>query len=135
MVIYIDDTLLINRDSDRFIQQSGLAQSVFENAGFVINREKSTFTPCKQIEFLGFTIDPEKFTIELTVKKTANALRLLQGLLRNKNKLMPIKTVARVIGTLVSIFPACPNGQLRYRELERAKIKALKATGSWKGKM
>ena len=37
MVIYIDDTLLINMDPDRLVQQSGLAQSVFKNAGFVIN--------------------------------------------------------------------------------------------------
>ena len=46
------------------------------------------------------------------VDKTANALSLVQELLRNKNNLMAIKTIARVIGTLVSIFPACPDGQL-----------------------
>ena len=135
MVIYIDDTLLINREPEKLRQQGALAMLVFENAGFVVNREKSIFTPCKRIKFLGFNIDSEKFTIELTANKTANALNLMQGLLHKKNKLIPIKIVARVIGTLVSVFPACPDGQLRYRELERAKIKALKETGSWKGKM
>ena len=112
MVIYIDDTLLINREPEKLRQQGALAKLVFENAGFVVNREKSIFTPCKRIKFLGFNIDSEKFTIELTADKTANALNLAQGLLHKKNKFIPIKIVARVIGTLVSVFPACPDGQL-----------------------
>ena len=106
MVIYIDDTLLINKNAEQLSCQGCLAKTVFLKAGFVVNKEKSVLTPCTRIEFLDFNIDSVLFTIELTVKKTAKALKLVQGLLTKKNRLIPIKTVACVIGTLVAVFPA-----------------------------
>ena len=40
-----------------------------EQAGFILNYEKSTTVPSKRIEFLGFTIDTEKFTVSITERK------------------------------------------------------------------
>ena len=43
-----------------------------------------------------------------------------------KQPVMTVRTLAKIIGTLVACFPAVEYGQLFYRELEFIKIEALK---------
>ena len=130
MIIYIDDTLLIDKCPTTLGNHTQLALQTFQKCGFVINFEKSQLNPSTKAEFLGFWFDTVAFTITLTEAKTEVALKLVRKLLRVKFKCR-IRMVAKVIGTLVALFPCCEDGPLYYRSLERDKIKALRVTGSW----
>ena len=134
MVIYINDTLLIHRCEHILSTHTDIALNTFWNCGFMISFEKSQLIPSTQAEFLGFMFDTVKFTITLTKEKTMSALKLVKQLLKVRFK-CKIKLVAKVIGTLVAIFPCCEDGPLSYRSLERDKIRALHQTGLWKGMM
>ena len=134
MIIYIDDMLLIHQCPTTLAKHADIALATFQNCGFVINFEKSQLTPSTQAEFLGFWFDTVEFTITLTQQKTVAALKLVKQLLRVKFK-CKIRLVAKVIGTLVAIFPCCEDGPLYYRSLECDKMKALHETGSWNGSM
>ena len=82
----------------------------------MINFEKSQLTPSTRAEFLGFEFDMVRFTITLTAGKTAS-LKLVKDLPKARGK-CKIRSVAKVIGTLVVIFPCCEDGPLYYRSLE-----------------
>ena len=130
MIIYIDDTLLIDKCPTTLGNHTQLALQTCQKCGFVINFEKSQLHLSTKAEFLGFWFDTVAFTITLTEAKTEVALKLVRKLLRVKFKCR-IRLVAKVIGTLVAVFPCCEDGPLYYRSLERDKMKAIRVTGSW----
>ncbi len=69
------------------------------------------------------SILPECWYIYLKRKSKLIATECKQLSLQKTSK---IRDVARVIGLLVASFSAVEYGKLHYRELEQAKIKALK---------
>lgn len=86
--------------------------------------KKSQFEPNKSITFLGNKINSERMIVELTEEKKEMIYEECFSL-RNKNY-AKIRTVARVIGLIISSFSATELGQLHYRLLESEKIKYLK---------
>ena len=134
MIIYIDDTLLIYHCAATLSRYKQFALDTFQKWGFVINFEKSQLTPSTRAEFLGFEFDTVRFTITLTAGKTASALKLVKELLKAWGK-CKIRSVAKVIGTLDTIFPYCEDSPLYYRSLEWDKIRTLHDKGSWNGKI
>ena len=46
------------------------------------------------------------------------------------SKKMSVQFLGKVIDKLVSVFPACPEGPLHYRNLQRLKIKTLHSNGN-----
>ena len=77
----------------------------------------------RTVEFLGHILDSEH--IELPEKKRRIVLQECKKHYNNeKGKLVKIRTVARVIGLIVSSFSAVDHGLLQYRELEKAKSEA-----------
>ena len=65
-------------------------------------------------------------TANLTPNKRAHLKQIILDLLRIKNPSM--KFIAKVIGTLISTFPASKLGPLYYRNLEKDKVNALNRT-------
>ena len=130
IVIYIDDTLLISLSEEKLRQDRDLTLKVLQNCGFTINWLKSSLHPSTEIEFLGFMLDSVKMRITLTEDKRGKILALVKDVFKRKGK-MSIRHLAKIIGNLISTFPACEDGQLHYRDLEREKIKALLKHKSW----
>ena len=97
---------------------------LFESLGFVIHKDKSVFEPCQRIKYLGFWLDSIKMTITLTEEKIDKVKKACSRL--KDTRKITIRTLAQVIGKLVSCFPAVQYGRLFYRDLERLKTKALK---------
>jgi hypothetical protein len=71
--------------------------------------------------------------LEVPVSKEDRIRTAVKSLIRDilKHKKVSIRRVARVIGLLVSIFPAVRFGKLHYRVLEREKLKALAGSGNF----
>ena len=92
--------------------------------GFLINEEKSSTIPHTKCKYLGFKLNSEDMTVELTAKnKDSLVLLVKQYLKKSKCK---IRDFAHLIGSLVCA--ACPGvryGKPYTKLLEREKFLAL----------
>ena len=124
---YIDDCLILGDTREECLYNTERLIELLQKLGFVINFEKSVLEPTNRIEFLGHILDSEHMIIELPEKKRRIVLQECKKLYNHeKGKLVKIRTVARVIGLIVSSFSAVDHGLLHYRELEKAKSEALR---------
>ena len=92
--------------------------------GFTIHPEKSVLVPTQETEFLGFVWNSVEVKIKLTDCKSGQIISKIKNLLYEGKQ--TIRDLASVIGSLVATFPVLPYGKLHYRELERCKISSLK---------
>ena len=123
ILIYIDDSLICGQNFRELCKQRNEALKVFEECGFTINKEKSCLTPAKQIDFLGFRLNSQEYTIELLKKKKVAIKNFASKLLHART--VSIRNIAKMIGLCVATFPATCHGQLLYRVMERFKVKML----------
>ena len=124
-VVYIDDSFLQGDSYNSCQDNINDTVSLLLSLGFTIHPIKSVLIPTQELTFLGFIINSRHMTIALTLKRSEGLVQLCKELL-NSN-FVSIRFIARVIGTLVSCFPAVLHGPLHYRSLERDKITALKS--------
>ena len=96
-----------------------------------MNEEKSCLVPSQRMEFLGFVFDSVRFTITVTPAKTKNIHKLVQCMLKKAHLKVSIRALAKVIGKIVSIFPASEEAPLHYRKLERFKVQQVAKFKSW----
>ena len=96
---------------------------MFDRLGFVVHPDKSVFIPTQEITILGFVVNSRKMSVKLTTQKEKNLKRLVNQLFSMKHP--SIRFLAKVIGTIVSVFPAVKYAPLYYRALENNKIRAL----------
>ena len=87
--------------------------------------------PTTCMEFLGFIIDSVEYSIAITGGKRQKLRFIIENILSFPHKKIHIKLLAKIIGIIVSFFPASDLARLHYRKLERFKIKQLRV-GSWK---
>ena len=132
VLTYIDDGFTVAPSFDECYRNICYVMRTFTHFGFLINVKKSQPVPSKQVRSLGFIINSSTMLVTLPSDKIENALSLCrQALVENT---FSIHFLAQVIGTLISLFPACPLGRLHYRTLERLKVAALKRSrGSFSG--
>ena len=90
----------------------------------MLHKIKSAPEPSQQVRSLGFILDSVAMTVSLPQDKIINAIQLCHQVLGASP--LQIQLLAQLIGTLVSLFPACPLGQLHYRTLEHVKLAALR---------
>ena len=121
---YLDDTFL---QGDTFqICENNVKETVklLTNLGFFVHHKKSIKVPCQKMEHLGFILDTVNMTISLTEDKKEKLVTKIDKVLTNTRP--TIRSVASVIGSIISYLPAIQYGQLFYREIEKEKIVALK---------
>ena len=123
IAIYIDDGWVRGNTFDECLHNVMLAVKLFSKLGFLLHKEKSVPVPSQQVSILGFDIDSVSMLITIGDEKTLNAIKLCREALR-KNRIT-IRFLAKIIGTLISLLPACPWGRAHYRSLEIIKLEAL----------
>ena len=84
--------------------------------------KKSVLVPTTSITFLGKNIDSEKVIVTLPVEKVCSIVQEC-----NKRQYVKIRSVARVLGLMVSTFSAVEFAPLYYRNIEK-EISALKSS-------
>ena len=97
--------------------------------GFIINMEKSVFTPAQTIEFLGFSLDTVAMTISLPKQKLSTIQKTAGKLLRQT--MVSARELAQLLGMLIAAHPAILPAPLYYRAVERAKRRALQGRESY----
>lgn len=123
---FIDDSLLGGQSQNECLTTYHATTGLLQSLGFLINSEKSISIPTQVITYLGNNIDSIRMIVYLTEEKVQKICKECRAL-HSVNQ-ASIRTVARVIGLLVSTFAAVEYGKLYYRELEMAKSCALKRT-------
>ncbi len=121
---YIDDFFLKANNTQKCNEAVEAAINLFQKLGFTIHSDKSQFEPTTCIIFLGFVIDSVAMTIKLTDEKKSKLINLIRQVL-DKNT-VTIRTVASLVGKMVSSLPGTLYGPLYYRDTELCKNKALK---------
>jgi len=129
LVIYIDDILLMASTYNKCHKATGIAHELLLRLGFLVNYKKSSLVPNTRIQYLGLIFDSVDFTISISEEKQNKILTMLR-LLSNKGN-CPIRTLAQLIGTLISVRYAVPYGLLYTRQMERAKYLALRNTNNY----
>lgn len=121
---YIDDSFLCGDSVSECTENINATLSQFTKLGFVVHKNKSILIPTKEIVFLGNIINSETMTVSLPQEKKETIANECERLLNKQTAI--IREVARVLGLIVSSFSAVDHARLYYREIEKAKIFALK---------
>ena len=122
-VVYLDDSFLAGITYSDCQENIEATRVLLQSLGFIVHTDKSVLKPTQKLTFLGFIFNSRDMTISLTKERVSVILQLCQNLIDSFR--VTIRELARVIGTLVSAFPAVKFGQLHYRHLESLKIKSL----------
>ena len=101
---YIDDFFTKGNDFDACVSSVEQIITLLMSLGFVIHPEKSQLIPTQRLEFLGFIIDSTTMTVSLTARKKKAFKKLLNQVISITST--TIRLVAKVLGTIVSVFPA-----------------------------
>ena len=133
MTMYLDDTLIMASSREECVTQVHSTLRLFEDLGFVVNREKSVIRPVQTITYLGFVISSTDMQVSLGPKKYLKIITRVQDLMNLKCP--SIRSVSKVIGLLVSTFPAVIPGPMHYRQLEREKARALHQVDNYNAPM
>lgn len=120
---YIDDSLLMNQDKTKCLEQSDIVSNEMTALGFTINEKKSVFVPTQRLEFFGVIIDTVLFMVFLPDDKIKKILHLCKSIITTDS--VSIRVFCSLIGLLVHAFNAVLVGPLHYRALERDKVRNL----------
>ncbi|CAC5371791.1 unnamed protein product [Mytilus coruscus] len=82
IVLYLDDGFGMNNDNNECIKDAEIVKQSLLNAGFLLNEEKSVFTPVQKLEWLGIICGWELFGIHVI-----SLYAFLKGELTNYNNL------------------------------------------------
>ena len=122
-IVFIDDILLMAHSSQGLVEQTQEVIQLLQLLGFRINWEKSVLSPCQMITYLGFVINSKQMMLSLPEEKLQNIVDDCKMAL--SQKLLSVRTLARIIGRMTAATQAIPTAPLHYRALQNAKNKAL----------
>ena len=111
ILIYIDYTFLRAESPERLIHNMKFTKELFQSAGLTINFKKLCLKPVQCMDFLGFTFNTVDYTISVTKEKKDNLLLLVDKILLKPTVKISIRFLAKIIGKIVSIFPACDDAK------------------------
>jgi hypothetical protein len=114
--IYLDDGVAVAQGLDNAKAMSQLVKQDLLNAGFLINDEKSHWTPSKKFAWLGFEVDTHSMQISIAQKKVDKILshtQVLHQLVIN-GKYVEVRSVASWVGMIVSARRACGDSVLLF---------------------
>lgn len=132
-VFYLDDSLLAGSTYKACKENIQKTAGLLQSAGFSVSMEKSSLIPSRTLEFLGFIYNTVDMTCTLPERKVCKLSEQCTKLLHDKSP--TLRSIAKVVGTIISIIPVCKIGKLHYRELERCKIEGLRmAHGKYNSK-
>lgn len=124
--MYIDDMVLMSKSKSKLLENVEDVTTLLVELGFQINRTKSVLEPSKQLKHLGFIIDSSNSTLSLPSDKCINIENMCQRLV-NSTDSFKIREIAKFLGSIGACSAATKWGKLYIRDLEKAKVHALKS--------
>ena len=127
LVIYIDDMWVTAVTYNECLLNVLKSAEFMVKHGFIINKKKSKPKPSHCVQVLGYMVDSRKMIVFLPKKKEDDVIMHCKQLLTSQH--ISIRYLARVIGKVVSVFPAMPLARAHYRHLEWDKNASLRNNG------
>ena len=124
VLTYIDDGFTVALTYQECYDNICHIMRTFSTFGFILHKIKSAPVPSHQVSSLGFHLNSITMHITLPHDKISNAINLASAILVASD--LTVFHIAQLIGTFVSLFPACPLGRAHYRGLESLKVRTLK---------
>lgn len=133
LVGYLDDIWITGNSFSSCLNSVKTVANILESLGFVINMEKSNFTPTQNCKFLGLQLNSRKMTLELPTEKRIKIYELTKNI--SSKSTIKIREFAQFVGTLTAACPAVSYGWLYTKQFEREKYLALEKYQSYDAKM
>ena len=128
---YLDDFLFLEQGEQACLQMSRRVESDFFAAGLQINKEKCCRTPSQQIRHLGFDVDLAAGKFSVPSDKWEALKASVDALLTARRGRVQARTVASLVGTVISMRLAWgPVSQLYTRHLY-ALINSVVSLNCW----
>lgn len=124
IIVYLDDWWFIDETLEECKKRLDFAISFLQALGFLINWAKSMLDPAFRCKYLGFVLDSQKMTLELTQEKRDSLSILLENFKTGNS--CSIEDFASMLGRLSAACPAIPYGRLYTKSLEREKMLAFR---------
>ena len=120
---YIDEIYLQGSSYQNCMNNVLITKQILLKLGFELS-DKSVYQPTQSLAHLGFILDSRVMKVFLGKDKKDIINDMVDKAL--KQPVMTVRTLTKIIGTLVACFPVMEYGQPFYRKLEFIKIEALK---------
>ena len=129
---YIDDIFMSGDSELDCIQALVDTINLLLGLGFTLHPDKCQLIPSTKVKTLGFIIDSVSMKVTLMHDKTKDIMSYLKCTVGLKQ--IRIRKLAKLIGKLVTAFPASMYGPLYFRNLEKDKNLGLNnANGNYNG--
>lgn len=122
-VVYLDDWWLIHKTLEGCSENIKITIKLLESLGFVINKDKSELIPSTTCQFLGFILNSDLMTIELTPKKREHILELIKKF-KSLDSCV-IREFACFVGNITAACPAVNYGWFHSKIFEQQKYLSL----------
>ena len=123
-VIFVDDLLLLNQDSQALKTQLELAIALLENLWFLNNWKKSVVVLAQKLDYLGFLFDFVSMKLYIPKGNLTDLQQECQKLLKSGST--SARRLAKIIGKISDqclVRRAILSMPLQFRHLQRLKIK------------
>lgn len=108
IVLYLDDGLGMSLDYDSCFKNSFFIRKSLNEAGFLINVDKSVFTPVQSIEWLGIIWDSVNFSLQIPDRRVHDLIDSV-SLILSEFPLITARNLAQVTGKIISMSPVIGN--------------------------
>nr|CAH7741143.1 unnamed protein product [Callosobruchus chinensis] len=133
-VLYLDDFLLIGSSYSKCSGNVSVTVKLLESLGYIINYDKSSLTPSRDVSYLGMHYNSQDMTVSPTTEKRLHMLAITNKF--SKKKHCKIRDFAHFLGNIVACCPAIKYAWAYTKRFERAKYLALKtAADNYDSKM
>jgi hypothetical protein len=108
VVMYLDDGILVGRSIQETQYYAYFVRRDLEDAGFIINDEKSEWIPKQRVKWLGFVLDSALNIFEIPEDKLQ---RLRKGIYKNLlyQNACSAREISKTIGKVISMYHAFGN--------------------------
>ncbi len=122
---YMDDMLTQAKSRELARYETHVVCLVFMCCGWSLNWTKTILEPTQTPVHLGFLFDSSNKTIAIPEDKILRLVTWIRSLLTAKETTQ--SDLESLMGTMVSVVPACPLAPMHYRSLQRALMKSLRS--------
>jgi len=120
---YLDDTFLVGYSYDECQSNINDTLKLLKDLGFGTNQDISVLKPTHVLQHLGFILNSEEMSVTISGEKIEKLKEIANTVLGSFR--VQIRLVAKLIGHMVSCFPAVEYAELFYQELETGMYKTL----------
>ena len=127
IVLYLDDGWCINDAFELARSDAAFVYKSLADAGFLVNREKSIFTPTQSLTWLGLIWDCDAYSLSIPEQRISDLIKGIDSILSRLYSVTARK-LAQVCGRIISMMPVIGNvARIKTRYLHRC----IEARRSW----